>query len=170
MADKRLAERAGEALKARGWMFCAAESCTGGLLTHELTNIAGSSAYVIGGIVAYSYEAKERLLNVRHDTLTQYGAVSEQTALEMVQGVLAALDGDIGISITGIAGPGGGMPNKPVGLTYIAIAVPSLGILRVDRHVWSGDRETIKACSATEALHKILVVAENGYQANAENC
>jgi PncC family amidohydrolase len=159
MEDTRLEARVGVALTRRGWMFCAAESCTGGLVMHRLTNVAGSSAYVAGGVVSYSYEAKQRLLGVHEETLAEFGAVSEQTAQEMVVGALNAFGADAAVSITGIAGPGGGMPNKPVGLTYIAIAVPSIGLLRIDRHVWSGDREAIKAASAEEALRKVLAAA-----------
>jgi PncC family amidohydrolase len=160
MAGLSLEARVGAALLKRKWMFCAAESCTGGLLMHLLTNVAGSSAYIAGGVVTYSYEAKERLLGVRRETLEQYGAVSEETATEMVQGALRVFSGDLAISITGIAGPGGGMPNKPVGLVYIGIAAPGLGLLRIDRHVWDGDRETNKQLSAEEAMRKILAVVE----------
>jgi PncC family amidohydrolase len=159
MEDTRLEARVGAALLARGWMFCAAESCTGGLLMHRLTNIAGSSGYIAGGVVTYSYEAKQRLVGVRRETLDAHGAVSEETAREMVEGALRVFNGDVGISITGIAGPGGGTPQKPVGLTYIGIAVPSLNLLRVDAHVWNGDRETNKLLSVNEALLKLLAVA-----------
>jgi PncC family amidohydrolase len=96
---------------------------------------------------------------VRRETLDAHGAVSEETAREMVEGALRVFNGDVGISITGIAGPGGGTPQKPVGLTYIGIAVPSLNLLRVDAHVWNGDRETNKLLSVNEALLKLLAVA-----------
>ena len=154
-----LEARVGEVLKARGWTVCAAESCTGGLVMHRLTNVAGSSAYVLGGIVSYSNEAKQKLLGVREETLITYGAVSEQTAVEMVTGVQGLFDAEIAVSITGIAGPGGGTPDKPVGLTYI-------GLLRrnsapqVRRHIWRGDREAVKAASANAVLSWILAVAE----------
>lgn len=160
MEDIRLEARVGAALAARGWMACAAESCTGGMLLHRLTNIAGSSAYVAGGVVSYSNEAKQRLLGVKAETLAAYGAVSPETAREMVEGALRVFNGDVGISITGIAGPTGAQPNKPVGLTYIAIAVPSQNLLRVDEHLWNGDRETNKFYSVNEALLKLLAVAE----------
>ncbi len=159
MEDIRLEARVGAALLERGWMFCAAESCTGGLLMHRLTNIPGSSSYIAGGVVTYSYEAKQKLLNVKPETLATHGAVSEETAREMVEGVITLFNGDIGISITGIAGPTGGLPLKPVGLTYIGIAVPSLNILRVEAHTWNGDRETNKLYSVNEALLKVLAVA-----------
>lgn len=160
MDDTRLEAQAGLALLRRGWMFCAAESCTGGLLLDRLTDVPGSSAYVAGGVVSYSYEAKERLLRVQRDTLAHYGAVSEETATAMVRGVLDAFQADIAVSITGIAGPGGGLPNKPVGLTYIALYAPGLDLLRVDRHLWQGNRRQIKQQSVDEALRKILAAAQ----------
>lgn len=159
--DERLEARVGAALLRRQWMVSAAESCTGGLVMHRLTNIAGSSAYIAGGVVVYSYEAKERLLGVKKETLAEYGAVSRETAKEMVEGVVRVFGADVGVAITGIAGPGGGMPNKPVGLTYIAICAPSINLLRVDKHIWDGDREAVKASSAEEALKKILAAAES---------
>src|SRR5512136_3481226 len=108
----------GQMLVERKLKLATAESCTGGLVGHRLTNVPGSSEYFEGGIVAYSYEAKERLLGVHHDTLYEHGAVSAETAIEMAHGVRRALGTDIGIAVTGIAGPGGGLPDKPVGLVY----------------------------------------------------
>jgi PncC family amidohydrolase len=156
VTDKPLEVQVGELLKQRDWMFSAAESCTGGLLMHRLTNVAGSSSYLCGGVVVYSYDAKERLIGVRRQTLETCGAVSPETAEEMVRGVLGVLGGDIAISITGIAGPGGGLPEKPVGLTYIGIYAPALGLLRIDRHIWSGDRVAVKTASAEEAMRKVI--------------
>jgi len=130
-----------------------AESCTGGLLGHRITNVPGSSDYFEGGVVAYSYEAKERLLGVHHDTLYEHGAVSAETAMEMARGVRRALGADIGLAVTGIAGPGGGMPGKPVGLVYIALS--SRNGEYVERHVWDDDREGNKLRS-TEAALKML--------------
>jgi PncC family amidohydrolase len=161
MADERLEARAGAALLARGWTVAAAESCTGGLVLHRLTNVSGSSAYVQGGVVAYSYESKETLLRVRHDTLLTYGAVSEETAAEMARGAMALLNTDVAVSVTGIAGPGGGMPGKPVGLTYVAVATKS-GWFRIVKHVWPGDREAVKSASADRALELIIEAAEQG--------
>ena len=161
MAENPIEARVGAALLAKGWTVCAAESCTGGLVMHRLTNIAGSSVYVQGGVVVYSYESKETLLKVRSETLLTYGAVSEETATEMVQGVIALFGTDVAVSITGIAGPGGGMPGKPVGLTYLALATKA-GSLRVEKHVWSGDREAVKSASATRALEMILEAVEQG--------
>lgn len=160
MEDIRLEARVCAAFLERGWMFCAAESCTGGLLMHRLTNISGSSSYIAGGAVTYSYEAKQRLLGVRPETLSAHGAVSEETAVEMAEGALRLFDADASISITGIAGPTGGLPHKPVGLTYIGVAIPRLNILRVDKHIWDGDRETNKLLSVNEAMRKLLAIME----------
>lgn len=153
--DDALAIRVGEALKARGWWVATAESCTGGLVAHRLTNIPGSSAYVLGGIIAYDNRIKRELLGVSHETLAVHGAVSPETAAEMARGALARLGADIAVSITGIAGPGGGTAEKPVGLTYMGVATRE-GMLRVERHVWSGDREAIKMQSADAALEMVL--------------
>lgn len=150
-----LEAQVGALLLARHWTICAAESCTGGLVMHRLTNIAGSSAYVLGGIVSYSNAAKQKLLGVHESTLIAYGAVSEQTAAEMVQGVRAVFDTDVAVSITGIAGPGGGTPEKPVGLTYIGLLLRG-GEPQVRRHVWQGSREEVKAASASAALAWIV--------------
>ena len=140
----------GRLLLERGLTLAVAESCTGGLVGHRITNVSGSSAYYLGSVTAYAYEAKEALLGVQHNTLYEHGAVSPETALEMAQGVRRALRADVGVSVTGIAGPGGGMPNKPVGLVYIALAAPDGEW--VERHVWEGDRLTNKELSAQAAL------------------
>lgn len=156
-ADQRLEARVGALMKGLGWTIGAAESCTGGLVLHRLTNVAGSSDYVLGGVVAYSNAVKQALLQVRQGTLMAYGAVSEPVAGEMATGLKALLHVDVAISVTGIAGPGGGTPEKPVGLTYIGVAGPEQ-VLVVRRHVWNGDREAIKAASAEAALALVLEV------------
>ncbi len=158
--NQSLEARVGAVLRARGWTVCAAESCTGGLIMHRLTNIAGSSAYVLGGVVSYSNEAKQKLIGVQEATLKAYGAVSTQTAAEMVLGVRALFDADIAVSVTGIAGPGGGTPDKPVGLTFIGLVWRDQAP-QVRQHVWRGDREAVKAASASAALEWILQVAED---------
>lgn len=145
----------GELLKARGWLACTAESCTGGLVAHRLTNIAGSSAYVLGGVVAYANEIKMALLGVQESTLIAHGAVSAETADEMARGALARFGADVAVSITGIAGPGGGSPEKPVGLTYIAAATRA-GLFRVERHLWQGERIAVKEQSADAALRLMM--------------
>lgn len=150
-----LEAQVGMALRERGWTIGTAESCTGGLILHRLTNIAGSSAYVVGGIVAYSNTIKQNLLHVKQGTLLAYGAVSEQTAQEMALGARQVLKTDLAVSVTGIAGPGGGTAEKPVGLTYIGLAGPD-DLLLVQRHLWDGDREAVKNASADAALRLVL--------------
>ena len=152
--EQSLEARVGEILKARSMTVTAAESCTGGLILHRLTNIPGSSAYVLGGFVTYSNETKVKYLGVRQETLDRYGAVSEQTAAEMARGAREALNVDVALSVTGIAGPGGGTPTKPVGLTYIGLDASDFR--RVVHYVWTGDRESNKAASADAALQLLL--------------
>jgi PncC family amidohydrolase len=145
-----LEETIGQLLTAHQLTLAVAESCTGGLIGHRLTNIPGSSTYFLGGVVAYAYEVKERVLGVSHATLYDYGAVSEQTAREMARGVRRALGTDVGLSVTGIAGPGGGLPGKPVGLTWIALSARN--VERARDFIWDGDRASNKAQSAEAAL------------------
>lgn len=137
-------------LRSRGLTLALSESCTGGLLGHRITNVSGSSDYFQGAIVAYASELKRELLGVREETLAEHGAVSEETAREMARGARRLLEADLGISITGIAGPTGGTPEKPVGLVYIALAAPDGEW--VERHVWEGDRRHNKTRSAKAAL------------------
>ncbi len=149
-----LEKRIGELLSQRGWTLAVAESCTGGLLGHRITNVPGSSSYFQGGVVSYSNEAKERILGVPHETLVEHGAVSEQTVLAMARGVRQLLGTDIAISVTGIAGPTGGTPEKPVGLVYIGLAAD--GIELCEKHIWKGDRTENKERSAEAALEVLL--------------
>ena len=140
----------GQMLAERKLKLATAESCTGGLVGHRLTNVPGSSGYFEGGIIAYSYEAKERLLGVHHATLYEHGAVSAETAIEMARGARKAFGTDIGVAVTGIAGPGGGLPGKSVGLVYIALSARTYE--RVEHFVWDSDRDGNKALSAEAAL------------------
>jgi nicotinamide-nucleotide amidase len=140
----------GDLLKQRGLSIATAESCTGGLIGHRLTNVPGSSAYVKGGIAAYSNEAKEKQLGVLAQTLQQHGAVSEETAAEMAAGVRGALDADIGISVTGIAGPDGGTAEKPVGTVCFALSAADTAYVR--RYQLWGTRDWIKLLSSQVAL------------------
>jgi PncC family amidohydrolase len=140
----------GRLLKQRGMKLAVAESCTGGLIGHRITAVPGASAYYQGSITAYANEAKELILHVRHDTLSQHGAVSEQVAREMARGARQALRADVGLSVTGIAGPDGGSPDKPVGLVHVALAAPDGEW--AERYVWSGDRRENKEYSAEVAL------------------
>jgi nicotinamide-nucleotide amidase len=148
----------GQALKARGWTLAVGESCTGGLLSHRLTQVPGSSQYFLGGVVAYSNSAKQALLGVDELTLTEHGAVSEETAKEMARGARSAFLVHVGVSVTGIAGPDGGTPDKPVGLTYVGVVTPTGE--RVERFEWSGDREANKQASAEAALGLLLQTLE----------
>lgn len=152
-------QRLMEILKNRSLRICTAESCTGGLIASRITDIAGSSAYMLGGVVAYSNEVKQNILHVQESTLMEHGAVSEPTAAEMARGVLNLFDADYAVSVTGIAGPGGGTDQKPVGLTYIGLAGRD-GTLKVERHVWEFDREGNKRASAEAALNLLLSVLD----------
>jgi len=137
-----------------GLTLSLAESCTGGLIAHRITNISGSSNYFLGGVVAYSNEAKEKILGVPHETLIRYGAVSEETARVMAEGARHLLASDLALAVTGIAGPTGGTPEKPVGLVYIALAAEEE--VRCGRHTWNGDRLQNKAQSAEAALEMLI--------------
>lgn len=149
-----------QAFRRRGWTLALAESCTGGLIGHRLTNVPGSSDYFLGGIVAYAYEAKERLLGVRHETLYQHGAVSRETAIEMARGARLALGADVGVSVTGIAGPTGGLPDKPVGLTWIAVSTRDRE--QAQQFLWKGDRTANKEQSAEAALNLLMDTVNRG--------
>ncbi|MGD8626023.1 MAG: CinA family protein [Anaerolineae bacterium] len=144
----------GPLLKARGLTLASAESCTGGLVGHRITNVSGSSDYYLGGIVSYSNEAKEALLGVAHETLLAHGAVSEETAREMARGARQALGADVGLATTGIAGPLGGTETKPVGLVYVALSAPGVEICQ--RHVFEGSRVENKEASAEAVLGLLL--------------
>lgn len=140
----------GDILRERKLTLATAESCTGGLLGNLITDVSGSSDYYLGGIIAYAYGAKENLLGVRHETLWLFGAVSRETVREMARGVRRVFAADIGVSITGIAGPGGGMPNKPVGLVWIGLCTYD-GEWSKCFH-WDGNRVENKVASARAAL------------------
>lgn len=142
------------ALTRRGWTLGTAESCTGGLIADELTNRPGSSAYFMGGIVAYDNRIKRAALGVSAETLERHGAVSEACALEMAEGARRALGVDVAVSATGIAGPSGGTDAKPVGLVYLGISGPAGRA--VERHVWPHDRTGNKRASADAALRLLL--------------
>jgi len=154
-----LEEHVGQLLTAHKLTLAVAESCTGGLVAHRITNVPGSSAYFLGGVVAYAYDAKEHLLGVDHDTLYRFGAVSEEAAREMARGVRRALGSGVGLSVTGIAGPGGAMPGKPVGLTWIALSARDFE--RAEQFIWSGDRIANKEQSAEAALELIKAYLES---------
>ena len=138
--------------------FGTAESCTGGLISAFITDIAGASAVFYGGIVSYDNSIKEKLLGVHAETLREKGAVSSETALEMSAGAVRALGVDLAVSVTGIAGPGGGTDKKPVGLVYISVA--SQRGLSVTENHFSGDRESVRLQTVQKALSLLLAEAE----------
>ncbi|MBW3625555.1 MAG: competence/damage-inducible protein A [Armatimonadetes bacterium] len=140
-------------MAARDLTLATAESCTGGLVGHRITNVPGSSAVFHGGVVSYANAAKQSLLGVKPETLESRGAVSEETAGEMAEGARQHLGASVGVAVTGVAGPGGGTPEKPVGLVYMAVTDGD-GI-RIERHKFGGAREDIKARSAQAALNLV---------------
>jgi PncC family amidohydrolase len=154
MMEDSLEVQVGVLLRQRGLRLAVAESCTGGLIGHRVTNVAGSSTYYQGSVTAYAYEAKVRLLGVSWETLEKYGAVSGETAIEMARGVRVALAADIGVAVTGIAGPGGGMPDKPVGLTWVGLSSPEDEF--AESFLWQGDRISNKEQSAEAALRLLV--------------
>ncbi|MGQ9525194.1 MAG: competence/damage-inducible protein A [Armatimonadota bacterium] len=137
----------------RGLTIAVAESCTGGLVGHRITNVPGSSRTFLCGVTAYANEAKVQLLDVRPDSLNGYGAVSEQVAREMSEGIRRRAGSDLGVGITGIAGPHGGSAAKPVGLVYVSIATADS--TRVSEHRFHGTREDIKQRAAQAALDAV---------------
>ena len=153
-----LARRLQVACVARGLSVATAESCTGGLVAHVLTEVPGSSGYVGGGVVAYADEVKRDLLGVPAPILAAHGAVSAQVAVAMAEGVCRRLGTDLGVAVTGVAGPGGGTDAKPVGLVYVAVA--GLGPTTVRRFQWSGDRSANKHDSARSALELLVEQVE----------
>lgn len=148
--EETMEEVVGYLLTMRNFTLSVAESCTGGLIKHRITNVSGSSKYFIGGVVAYSNEVKQNLLGVPEQTLQRYGAVSQQTAISMAKGIRSLLKTDIGLSVTGIAGPSGGSVEKPVGLVYIGLS--SKGKTSFEEHRFLGDRIKIKEQTAQAAL------------------
>ncbi|MBS7542626.1 nicotinamide-nucleotide amidohydrolase family protein [Ancylobacter oerskovii] len=155
-----LASRVLELCRARGLTVATAESCTGGLVSGALTEIAGSSDVVDRAFVTYSNAAKVAVLGVSEATLAAHGAVSEETAREMVAGLLKVAGTSLGVSVTGIAGPGGGSPQKPVGLVHFAAARAD-GRVIVRREVFAGeDRTGVRARSVMTALDMLAELAE----------
>ncbi|MGD0707924.1 MAG: CinA family protein [Anaerolineaceae bacterium] len=158
--EEPLEVQVGQWLQKKHLKLVAAESCTGGLIGHRITNVPGSSEYYLGSITAYAYEAKERFLGVRHETLERYGAVSRETVIEMARGIRQALAGAfpieqlVGISVSGIAGPGGGTPDKPVGLVWVGMSTADGD--RAWKFLWKGNRVENKALTAQAALQLVL--------------
>ena len=143
------AEKLVELLKRTGKTLSTAESCTGGLIGGAITSVPGSSEIFLGGAISYSNEVKERLLGVEEDTLVDHGAVSEETAREMATGARDLFRTSTAIAVTGIAGPGGATPTKPVGLVYIAVADGPRVV--VCRNIFKGDREQVRSQTVATA-------------------
>ncbi len=149
-----LAEKIGAKLLTRGWRVAVAESATGGLIGHKLTQVAGSSRYFWGGIIAYDNVVKVQLLGVRAETLSRWGAVSAPVALEMAAGACRALGVEVAVSVTGIAGPTGATATKPVGLYYLGLATSTERYAW--RHLFTGDRIANNEAAAQAALQHLL--------------
>ena len=143
-----------------GYQLAVAESCTGGMLAAAITDLAGVSSFFVGGVVSYSNEVKQGLLGVPQAVLADHGAVSEQTARAMAEGVRNRFDTEVGVGITGIAGPDGATDRKPVGLVYIAVATPEETLCRED--VWPGDRAAVRQASVHAALELVLTGVKSG--------
>jgi nicotinamide-nucleotide amidase len=154
LPDEAVEVAVGRLLGERGLTLALAESCTGGLVSHRVTDVPGSSAYYLGSVTAYANAVKESVLGVRGDTLERHGAVSAESAQEMARGARRLLGADVGVAVTGIAGPDGGTPEKPVGLAYVALSAPAGDW--VERCEWSGGRPENKARSADAALDLLL--------------
>ncbi len=164
--EETLERTVGCKLREQGLKLVISESCTGGLIGHRITNIPGSSDYYLGSITAYAYEAKVRLLGVKPETLAKFGAVSRQTVIEMAYGARLALAGDfplerlVGIAVSGIAGPGGATPEKPVGLVWISLSTPRMDYAW--KRLWKGDRLEVKSQTADEALNLLKMYLDSG--------
>jgi PncC family amidohydrolase len=148
----------GRLLKGRGLTLAVAESCTGGLIGDRLTDVPGSSRYFVGGVIAYSNAAKARMLGVAKQTLAKWGAVSEPTVREMVAGVCRRFGAQVGMAVSGIAGPGGGSKLKPVGSVYVCVRMGRR--IAVERHQFRGGRRAVKEQSAEAALQLCRQVLE----------
>ncbi|NFA42020.1 nicotinamide-nucleotide amidohydrolase family protein [Clostridium botulinum] len=153
MKVEKIEEVLGRMLIDRGLTLSSAESCTGGLISSTLISYPGISEVFMEGAVTYSNEAKIRRLNVKKETLDKYGAVSEQVAIEMAEGIAKTSRTNIGIATTGIAGPGGGTAEKPVGLVYIGICIKGKAYAR--RYIFNGNREEVRNLATMSALDMV---------------
>lgn len=161
-----LARRVGSVLGRRGVTLALAESCTGGMIAARLTDLPGASSYLLGGVVAYANSVKKNVLGVRTKTLAAYGAVSEAVAREMALGARDRLGADAAVAVTGIAGPGGGSPTKPVGTVWIAAVFGDE--VRARHCLFDGDRAEIRERAVDAALALLLEVLESAAEGGAE--
>lgn len=150
-----LAKALGDRLRSKRLKLAVAESCTGGWIAKSVTDVAGSSQWFDRGFVVYSNRAKTDLLGVAAQSLLQYGAVSEQVAVEMVQGALTRSHADIALAVTGIAGPDGGAPEKPVGLVWIASRRRGREVVAAE-HRFDGDRDAVRRAAVAAALQRLI--------------
>jgi PncC family amidohydrolase len=154
-----LAEQVGHLLLARGLTLALAESCTGGLIGNLITDVPGSSNYFLGSAVTYANSAKENILGVRRATILAHGAVSAETAAEMAAGARGIFGADIAVAVTGIAGPGGGLPGKPTGTVFIHLSAAAADL--AEHHIWGSDRLGNKRLSAEAALRLMIRYLES---------
>ncbi len=147
-------------LKEKNMTISTAESCTGGMIAASIVDCAGASECFKEGYITYANEAKVKILSVNPATLDEYGAVSAQTADEMAKGLLLAADSDYAISVTGIAGPDGGSPQKPVGLVYIAVGVKSSHSIYVKKFNFTGDRLSVRTAARDAAIDMAVAIIE----------
>ena len=156
-----LAAQVAERLQRRGWMLATAESCTGGLIAAACTELAGSSAWFERGFITYSNEAKAEAIGVDVALLAAHGAVSEPVVRAMTEGAMGHARAQVALAVTGIAGPGGGSPDKPVGTVWFGWSVD--GVVRTERRRFDGDRATVRAATAHHALQMLaLLLADTG--------
>jgi PncC family amidohydrolase len=161
VSDDPLTEQLLDVFRGRGWTLAIAESCTGGELSARISALAGSSDVFVGGVIPYADQAKTAVLGVPASLISEHGAVSAEVAAAMARGVRVSLGADVGVGVTGIAGPGGARPNKPVGLVFIAISGPR-GDAPSRRDVWEGARASNRAKSVTCAIESLLKYAALG--------
>jgi len=157
-----LSKQLGAALLDKSWTVTTAESCTGGGISQAITAISGSSSYFDCAFITYSNNAKQLLVNVQSETLEKYGAVSEQTVIEMAQGAVNAANAQVGISVSGVAGPGGGSKDKPVGTVWIAVFIQYLLDEKIIKHsktqvfCFDGDRNDVRESTIKASLNMAL--------------
>jgi nicotinamide-nucleotide amidase len=154
-----LAKETGLALKTKGWMLATAESCTGGWVGEIVTAVPGSSAWYDRGFITYTNASKQEMLGVQTETLAQHGAVSEETVREMASGTLLHSQANIALAISGVAGPGGGSPGKPVGTVCFAWAIKD-GTVKSERCLFPGDRREVRQHAVQHALQGVLALIQ----------